>query len=250
MPGSNNSSKNLDEQLLKAIASDEYGKENNNEIQELIDEGADVNAEDKDGFTALMIATHEGKLEVFYKLYRLGAKVDAKSKDGITALMVASATGNEVIVKYLCDNERDPDVNAKSKDGYTALMFACESEKGDLEIVRELLKAGADPRLKNKKGISAYFLAKKPAIIELLSERIHELFNKFPNNNGNEKNNGNNNGNENLLEKVYPPQIVTRSPELANKRKSFLARLFGKKSGGTLRLKKGKRTLKTRKRTR
>jgi hypothetical protein len=255
MPGSNKSSKkfskkNLNEQLLKAITSDEDYKLNNKKIQELIDEGADVNAEDKDGFTALMIATHEGKLEVFYKLYRLGAKVDAKSKDGITALMVASTKGNEDIVEYLCNNERDPDVNAKSKDGYTALMFACE--KGNLKIVRELLTSGADPRLKNKKGISAYFLAKKPAIIQLLSERIHELFNRFPNNNGNENNNENenNNGNENLLRTVYPPQFMTRSAELPNPKPSFLARLFGRKSGGTLRLKKGKRTLKTRKRTR
>jgi len=239
----------LNKALLEVIASNGYGKLNFDKmIQELIDKGANVNAKDKSGFTALMLAAQKGKFEIFKELYRLGATVDAKSKDGITALMVASTKGNEDIVEYLCDNERDPDVNAKSKDGYTALMFACE--KGNLKIVRELLTSGADPRLKNKKGISAYFLAKKPAIIQLLSERIHELFNRFPNNNGNENNNENenNNKNENLLRTVYPPQFMTRSAELPNK-PSFLARLFGRKSGGTLRLKKGKRTLKTRKRT-
>jgi ankyrin repeat protein len=216
MSGSNN----LDKQLLKECASDEYGKLNNNKIQELIDKGADVNAKDKDGFTALMLAAQEGKLEIFYKLYRLGAKVDAKDKNGVTALIVASAKGNEDIVEFLCNNEHNPDVNAATIDGYTALMFACEL--GHEEIVRELLKAGADPELENKDGNTAYSLAKKPVIIKLLSERIPAT---SPNN---------------IFVEVYPP--IPTSPN------STRGKGGGKLKKRKITLKKRKRTLKTKKR--
>jgi len=229
MSGSNNlkelfvevsGSNNLDNQLLKECASDEYGKLNNNKIQKLIDKGADVNAKDKNGVTALIVAIAKGKLEIFYKLYRLGAKVDAKDKNGVTALIVASAKGNEDIVEFLCNNEHDPDVNAATIDGYTALMIA--SQFGHEKIVIELLKAGADPELENKDGNTAYSLAKKPVIIKLLSERIPAT---SPNN---------------VFAEVYPP--IPTSPN------STRGKGGGKLKKGKRTLKKGKTTLKTKKR--
>ena len=208
----------LNNQLLEVIASNGYGKLNNDKmVQEFIDKGANVNAKDNSGFTALMLAAQKGKFEIFKKLYRLGATVDAKDKNDMTALMVASAKGYEDIVKFLCNNERDPDVNAATIDGYTALMFACElTNKAGGEIVDELLKAGANPELENKDGKTAYSLAKNPVIIQLLSERIPPT------------------SPSNIFAEVYPP-IPTSSNSTRGK------------GGG--KLKKRKRTLKKRKRT-
>ena len=127
---------NLDELLLKVIASDK--------TQKYVDDLAD--------------------------LIKGGANVNAKDKDGVTALMLASKLSLEYVVDILIDNKAD--VNAKDNDGDTALMIA--SQFGHEEIVRDLLKAGANPELENKDGNTAYSLAKNQAIIQLLSERIPE----------------------------------------------------------------------------
>ena len=88
------------------------------EVQRLINEGADVNAKLKDGYTALMGASWAGNLEVMKILIEKRVDVNAKNTNGLTALMFASATGNLEVVKLLL--EKGADVNAKDLDGYCA----------------------------------------------------------------------------------------------------------------------------------
>ena len=53
-------------------------------VREDLRSGADVNAKDEDGWTALMYAAHNPNPEVVSVLLEAGADVDAKDKNGLT----------------------------------------------------------------------------------------------------------------------------------------------------------------------
>ena len=67
----------------------------------LLKAGADVNAKDKDGLTALMWASVKGHLEIADILLKAGADVNTKGHDGRTALMWASVRGHPEIASML-----------------------------------------------------------------------------------------------------------------------------------------------------
>ncbi|MFH1116297.1 MAG: ankyrin repeat domain-containing protein, partial [Pseudomonadota bacterium] len=58
-------------------------------------------------------------------------------------------------------------VNARNETGKTAVMFA--ASEGQPEVVETLLKAGADPDLKDKDGDTAASLAKKKGHYDVVS---------------------------------------------------------------------------------
>jgi hypothetical protein len=71
----------------------------------LIDNGADVNAKDNDGWTALMYAAFSGYTETAEVLIDNGADVNAKDNDGLTALMIAEGNDQTEIVNLLREVE-------------------------------------------------------------------------------------------------------------------------------------------------
>ena len=62
-------------------------------IQSLLDSGADPNAEDNNGWTALMIAAIHGHSTIVEILLDAGAYIDQKDNAGWTALMLAALEG-------------------------------------------------------------------------------------------------------------------------------------------------------------
>ena len=64
-------------------------------LQELIDAGADVNAADEDGQTALMAAAEKGHVSKVRLLLDKGANVNARDKSGKTALQYARPPRND-----------------------------------------------------------------------------------------------------------------------------------------------------------
>jgi ankyrin repeat protein len=101
-------------------------------VQALIAARANLNVQDKDGWTALMRASNTA---IVRALIGAGANVNLQDKDGWTALMRASntATAQSLI-------EAGADLNLQDKDGGTALMWA--SSHGHTVVVQALTGAG------------------------------------------------------------------------------------------------------------
>ena len=118
-----------------------------NVIEWLVGCGADPKTKDKNGKSALHHAAFLGQLESVKFLVRAcGAKpMELKDRTGRTALQQAAYAGNLEIVKFLVE-ECECDPNAKSNDSYTPLYEA--AQRGQLDLLKYLLRVNADPRVK------------------------------------------------------------------------------------------------------
>ena len=88
----------------------------------LVAAGADVEAADENGNTALALEAMQGNAACVSTLLAAGADVDAANKDSKTALMWAAMTGHKACVSLLL--AAGADVEAANRDGGTALMLA------------------------------------------------------------------------------------------------------------------------------
>lgn len=94
-----------------------------------------------------------------------GAKVNAQSRDGFTALMSASEEGNDEAIDCLLQHKAAPDQRNSFRQ--TALMLAAED--GNPAAVQDLLEAGAKVNLRDKDGKTALdYAAGKAPVIALL----------------------------------------------------------------------------------
>ena len=110
-------------------------------VHVLIDEGADVDAQDNEGSSPLHYACELGVLPVVKILVRAGAGVRATDNDGCTCLHTATCSGETEIVRYLLGLP-EVDVNHRGADNYTALQYAVVNE--ETAIMQVLIDAGAD----------------------------------------------------------------------------------------------------------
>jgi ankyrin repeat protein len=116
--------------------------------------GADPNARDGSGHTALMLAADSASSRIVRALIAHGADVNARNLQGETALMLASGSTCPVrarvrnIVALLLDHGAN--VNARSKDGRSALLRAVLP--GNLDVAERLLRSGADPNVADRSG--------------------------------------------------------------------------------------------------
>jgi len=113
------------------------------EVQALIDAGADVNARDNDAdnaYTPLHVAAKKGHAEVAQVLIDAGGEVDATAgAQAETPLHVAAWKGHAEVARVLVD--AGAAVDARQKDNYTPLYRAAGA--GHAEVVRVLIGAGA-----------------------------------------------------------------------------------------------------------
>ncbi|KAJ9453436.1 hypothetical protein DIPPA_64681, partial [Diplonema papillatum] len=99
----------------------------------------------------LFRACAAGCESVVKQLLSDGADVNAQDKDGRTALTHAILMGNEGVVDILLSGR--PDVNAADDTGRTPRMYA--SKIGYENVVKQLLSAGANQNAQDKDGRTA-----------------------------------------------------------------------------------------------
>jgi ankyrin len=124
-------------------------------VRALLKQGANVNAAEADGTTALHWASHRDDVESADLLIRAGAKVNAANDLGATALWTASLNGSVAMVRRLLEAGANP--NAALLLGETPVMVAARS--GHPLVVEQLLARGANVNARGARGQTALMWA-------------------------------------------------------------------------------------------
>jgi ankyrin repeat protein len=122
-------------------------------VRELIAHKIDLSIRNKYGETALIETVSE---DIAKLLVEAGADVNARDAKGQTVLMRAANSNYYAKIRVLTSSKR-LQINRRGRDGLTALMIA--ASRAHPECVKALLEARADPSLKDKAGNTALQLA-------------------------------------------------------------------------------------------
>merc|ERR1712013_940541 len=119
--------------------------------------------------TAQLVAAENGRLEVMRTLLRYGADVSAKLEgDGSDALMLCVNKNHIECVEFLVQQQTNIQfINHQNTLGFTPLMIAAYN--GNRAVVEILLRYGAQLKLKNNRGETAYNIARKANHLDLCS---------------------------------------------------------------------------------
>ena len=139
------------------------------EVSLFLAAGFSPDTRNKTGVPLLNIAARKGNWEILRLLIESGAELNIQADDrGTSALLDSVMSKNVDMVNDLI--KAGANLNIKSKDGQTALVVAVGA--GDEKLVEALLKAGADTEIPDSMGVSARKYASlfhKSAITTLFS---------------------------------------------------------------------------------
>ncbi|XP_048108724.1 CARD- and ANK-domain containing inflammasome adapter protein [Alosa alosa] len=188
-------SKSMNSALFRAVQRNLGGI-----VTALIDSGADVNTQNNQSYTPLLLAAELGNMDAFKALVEKKANLEARLSNSTTALHLAAQSGNVTITQMLLEKGTGPDitepkdqtplhmaalhnqpalvgallragaqVNAITQDGHSALHLA--SQRGHSEVVAQLVRAKADLSMRDREGRSALHWASvrgEASVIKLL----------------------------------------------------------------------------------
>ncbi len=132
----------LDAGLREAAARGDVAR-----LRQLIKDGAQVNAVDAWGNTALLVAAREGEIDVARLLLRSLADVEGRG-GSMTPLAAAALRGHTQMVQLLL--RAGADVNAVGLNEQTPLMNAVKLNR--TAVAQTLIKAGASTRITDRSG--------------------------------------------------------------------------------------------------
>ena len=136
-------------------------------VRALLKQGANVNAAEADGTTALHWASYRDDVESADLLIRAGAQVNAANDLGATPLWTASLNGSTAMVRRLLEAGANP--NAALLLGETPVMVA--SRAGNPDLVEQLLAKGANVNARAARGQTPLMWAvaqKHPNVVKVL----------------------------------------------------------------------------------
>jgi serine/threonine-protein phosphatase 6 regulatory ankyrin repeat subunit B len=134
-----------------------------------LDQGQDPNAKNNWGDTPLHRmagerSSNRGFKESLDLILQYGAEINALNNQGETALTLASSIGNEEFVRIL--KEAGAKSAGPGKDDFLRLANAVR--KGDIEAIRALLEQGLSPNASDEERTTALHLTSIPEMIQLL----------------------------------------------------------------------------------
>lgn len=133
--------------------------------KELLKAGADLNVKDNYGNTPFALAAKKGHINMLNLFIDSGKlEINRKKNTTLSPFYIAAYYGHDKILKSLINKM---DVNHQDENGYTQLHLAVENE--DLKVVEALLKAGANPNVRDKHGNTPFLLAAKDDNIEMMN---------------------------------------------------------------------------------
>lgn len=130
--------------------------------------GANIEAQNDVGNTALIWASRKGRDAHVKFLLEHGANIEGQDKNNNTALMCASMEGHDTVVKLLL--EHGAQVEARDDAGKTALIGA--SLNCHLAVVKVLLERGADIGTQDNDQETALILTSEKAAFWLKKAKI------------------------------------------------------------------------------
>jgi len=140
-------------------------------VKELLAAGANIDARNDAGYTALILAAYNGRAAAVEALLAAGADPNAANRYGMTPQHGAIFKGEEAIaLKLLADPRTNPD--ARNGAGQTAAMFAALF--GKAALIDALAARGADFAASDAAGQTAHGLAAQQGNAAL-AERIATL---------------------------------------------------------------------------
>jgi len=144
--------------------------------------GIEINAKSDylDGYTALHMAVKLGKSDILKILLDHGADINAINTKGETALIVGATCSPwekyQQVIHILV--ERGANIETVDEDGNTAIMVAAKHWNKSLEVIQFLVERGAESSTRNLKGLTALMIAADrgnlPAVECLLQRRTSQ----------------------------------------------------------------------------
>jgi ankyrin repeat protein len=136
-----------------------------------------INIADERGTTPLMWAAFEGYPDAVQKLVEAGAKIGDTNKKGETTFDVAVKAGQREVLSVLLQHNDPADFNLDEIMGggkTTALVFSASCGRAD--IISVLLQAGADPTIKDSRGLPPLLAAVRHGQSEAVSTLLRSDF--------------------------------------------------------------------------
>ena len=147
-----------------------------NMMKLLIDNKANINYTDENGFNPLNIAIETGNMELTKFLITNGANVDSLMRDGVSLIGYAIAQNNMDLLQILIENGAN--VNNTNGDSWTDTPLKTASRLGLDNVVRILLSRNVDINAVDMNGNTALHTAalnSQLSVVKLLLEKNPNL---------------------------------------------------------------------------
>ncbi|MDH4172453.1 MAG: ankyrin repeat domain-containing protein [Betaproteobacteria bacterium] len=111
-------------------------------LETMLNAGADVDAKDRYGQSALMLAAHRGHLVAVEALLRHGANLNVTAKYGLSALMLSIVAGHEAVARALVRAGADLGLRGSGAPGFLdKTAYDLAEERRLMTLCAEIAKA-------------------------------------------------------------------------------------------------------------